>query len=446
VICYHARWVVPITAQPIEHGTVACEEGVIRYVGPRGNAPAGESYELGDTLLLPGLVNTHTHLELTAMRGFLEGLSFPMWIDTLRRARGEVLTDETLLDSARLGLLEGVQYGITTYADTSSSGVALRAMRELHVRGIMYQEVFGPDPKTCDAAMADLRSRIEQLRLDSTDLVSLGVSPHAPYTVSDDLYRAAAEYALEQGLPMAMHIAESLEEETFVSDGGGSEFAERLRRRNIPVASRGRSPVELLDRMGCLHKRSLLIHAVRVDADDIRTIVQRGSSIAHCPASNAKLGHGIAPLTKFLEAGIPVGLGSDSVASNNRMDILDEARLAALFQIARTGVPSAVSAQTALELATIGGARALGLSDQIGSLEIGKAADLAAFPLRSARTIPAQDPMTTAIYSVSGTPATLVTVAGEHLVEDGTLLLHPGALHDRVTFLGKALAAWQAPP
>jgi 5-methylthioadenosine/S-adenosylhomocysteine deaminase len=127
------------------------------------------------------------------------------------------------------------------------------------------------------------------------------------------------------------------------------------------------------------------------------------------------------------------------------MDMLDEARLAALFQIARTGVPSAVSAQTALELATIGGAHALGLADRIGSLQVGKAADLAAFSLGGSRTTPAQDPVTTAIYSLSGTPATFVAVAGEHLVEDGRMLIHPGTLHDRVTFLGKALAAWQAP-
>ena len=199
VICYHARWVVPVTAPPIQDGTVACDGGVIRYVGPRDGAPAGEPYELGDTLLLPGLVNTHTHLELTAMRGFLEGLSFPMWIDTLRRARGEVLTDDTLLDSARLGLLEGVQHGITTYADTSSSGVVLRAMRELHVRGIMYQELFGPDPNSLRRGDGRSAFRVEQLRADTTELVSLGISPHAPYTVSDALYRAAAEYAREQG-------------------------------------------------------------------------------------------------------------------------------------------------------------------------------------------------------------------------------------------------------
>ena len=442
MICYHARWVVPVTTAPIEQGTVACADGVIQYVGPRSGAPAGTPYELGDAVLLPGLVNVHTHLELTAMRGFLEELTFPAWIDTLRRARGDILTDDHLLDSARLGIIEGVHRGITTYADTSASGVSMRAMRELRVRGVMYQEVFGPDPSVCDASLADLQRRVEQLRPDETALVKVGVSPHAPYTVSDALYRATAACAREQGLPMAMHIAESAEEDALVITGGG-EFGGRLRRRNISVAPRARSPIALLDRVGCVHDRALLIHTVRVDAEDIRTIVRGGASIAHCPASNAKFGHGIAPLTDFLHAGIPVGLGSDSVASNNRMDILDEARLAALFQNVRTGDPAALSAQTALELATIRGARALNLADQIGSLEVGKSADLSAFPLDLPRTIPSDDPIATAIYALSGTPAALVTVAGEHLVERGEMLIHPGALHDRVTTMGKALAGWK---
>ena len=141
MIRYRARWVLPITAAPIEDGVVACDNGVIRFVGRADHAPPGEDFDLGESVLLPGLVNTHTHLELTVMRGFLEGLAFHEWIDTLRRARAAVLDDDALLDSARLGVLEGVEHGITTFADTCASGVAARAMRECGVRGIMYQEV-----------------------------------------------------------------------------------------------------------------------------------------------------------------------------------------------------------------------------------------------------------------------------------------------------------------
>jgi len=439
MICYHARWVLPITSAPIESGTVAVADGVIQYVGPTSGAPSGMSYELGDAILMPGLVNAHTHLELTAMRGYLEGLPFPLWIDTLRRARASVLTDDTLLDCARLGVLEGIEHGITTYADTCSSGVSLRAMRELSVRGIMYQEVFGPDPRVCDASIADLTRRVEALRPEMTELVRLGVSPHAPYTVSDELYRATADYARREGLPMAMHIAESDDEQQLVVAGAG-EFAARLRRRAIPVAPRARTPIALLDQLGCLHDRPLLIHAIRADADDIKTIVRSGACVAHCPASNAKLGHGIAPLTDFLAAGVPVGLGSDSVASNNRMDMLDEARLASLFQQARVQSPSAISAELALELATIRGAEALGMADRIGSLEPGKSADLAAFPLAASRCAPSQNPVATAIYAMGGTLASLVTVAGRHLREGGEHTIQPGTLRDRVISLARALA------
>ncbi len=430
---------LPITSAPIENGTVACDNGVIQYVGPTASAPAGESVDLGDTLLLPGLINAHTHLELTAMRGFLEGLSFPEWIDTLRHARNTVLNDDALLDSARLGIAEGLERGITTYADTCSSGVVMQAMHEMGVRGIMYQETFGPDPKSVDLAHADLKARVDRLRPTETSLVKLGVSPHAPYTVSDDLYRITAQYAIEQGLPLAMHIAESQDEDDLVKVGEG-EFARRFARRDISVAPRSRSPIELLASLGALPPGTLLIHVVRADTADIAIIADHNCTIAHCPTSNAKLGHGIAPLSDFLAAQIPVGLGSDSVASNNRMDILEEARLATLFQNARTGSPLAVRAETALELATISGARALGMDQAIGSLEVGKAADLCAFKLTAPCTIPAHNPVATAIYALGGNKAELVVVNGEHLVEGGELVSSVSHLCKSVNSLGKALA------
>jgi 5-methylthioadenosine/S-adenosylhomocysteine deaminase len=163
MICYSARWVLPTTSAPIANGTVAVANGKIAYVGPAAAAPKGESVDLGDALILPGLVNAHTHLELTVMRGFLEDLSFVDWIGKLRRGRNEVLTIESLLDSARLGITEGIRAGVTTYADTCSTGVVMQAMREAGVRGIMYQEVFAPAPEGCDVAITDLASRLDQL-------------------------------------------------------------------------------------------------------------------------------------------------------------------------------------------------------------------------------------------------------------------------------------------
>jgi cytosine/adenosine deaminase-related metal-dependent hydrolase len=438
---YHARWVLPITRPPIENGTVVERDGLITYVGPRSAAPPGEDYDLGDAILLPGLVNTHTHLELTAMRGFLEDLCFSDWIDKLRQSRDEIMDQNALLDSARFGIVEGLEAGITTYADTCSSGVALRAMRDAGVRGIMYQEVFGPDPSHSPVAMRELEARIDVLRLDQTELVSLGVSPHAPYTVSDPLYDAAVRFANSRELPLAMHIAESGPELDLVTRGTG-DFAESWQRRGFNVSPRARSPIALLEERGALERGPLLIHCVRVDAADIAIIARYRCSVAHCPASNAKFGHGIAPLLPLIAAGIRVGIGSDSVASNNRMDMLDEARLSVLIHRAATQRHDAFGAHEALQLATIGGARALGIDARVGSLEVGKDADLAAFGISSARTIPTGDPYSAAIFALPGRSAELVTVKGRVLVERGRVRAADEALAARVQAVGTALATW----
>ncbi|HEX6814630.1 MAG TPA: amidohydrolase family protein, partial [Gemmatimonadaceae bacterium] len=286
---FHARWVVPITAPSIHDGTVAVDDGRIAYVGPRASAPAGEDLDLEDAVLLPGLVNAHTHLELTAFRGLMPDVPFRDWIVCLQTAKVSVMTPERYLDAARLGIAEGLRSGITTYADTCDSGVALAAMCEMGVRGIMSQEVFAPsadDARVADA-IAGLRRRLTELEPRQTPLVRLGISPHAPYTVSDPLFAFAAR----AGYPVAVHIAESEAETRFVRDGDGP-FADGLRNRGIPVAPRARSPIALLDTLGVLDARPLLIHAVRIDEADIAAIARARATVAHCPVSNAKLGHG----------------------------------------------------------------------------------------------------------------------------------------------------------
>jgi cytosine/adenosine deaminase-related metal-dependent hydrolase len=437
---YRARWVVPVTGLPVRDGAVAVRDGRFTYVGPHSRAPKGEVRDLGDALLLPGLVNTHTHLELTAMRGFLEDLPFAEWIARLQRAKTTVLTPESMLDSAKLGIAEGLLAGITTYADTCDSGVALEAMRVMGVRGVMYQEVFGPDPDACDEAMASLRSKLDVHRANGSALVRLGVSPHAPYTASDRLFEAVRDLAREMNLPMAVHIAESAEEDAYVRDATGP-FADAHRARGLPVAPRADTPVALLDRLGVLSARPLLIHCVRTREADVRAIAAARCAIAHCPASNAKLGHGIAPLNEWLHAGIAVGLGSDSMASNNRMHLLEEARLAALAQRGHGRAQSALPASRALELATLGGARCLDLADEVGSIEIGKSADFAAFPLDELAAVPHTDPIATAVFALGGARASAVAVAGQLRVLDGRLIDADDGIVARVRTTGEALRA-----
>jgi 5-methylthioadenosine/S-adenosylhomocysteine deaminase len=234
--------------------------------------------------------------------------------------------------------------------------------------------------------------------------------------VSDDLFAAVAAYARERRLPLATHVAESAEESDLVANADGA-FAAFLTGRGIAVAPRGRSPVALLERQGVLAPGTLLIHCVRVDDEDIALIAGRHCGVAHCPASNAKLGHGVAPLTALRAAGVPVGLGSDSMASNNRMHLLDEGRLAVLAQRI-TERRDVLDAAAALELATLGGARAIGLGGVVGSLEPGKQADLAAFAVPSTLG-PVYDPHDALIWAGSGAGAQRVVVAGRELVRDG---------------------------
>lgn len=443
MIVWRARWVLPVDAAPIRDGAVATDGDRIAWVGRAARAPAGERRDLGDALLLPALVNAHTHLDLTAFRGLLEDLPFDAWIRTLVAAKRDVLGAEDARLSAEAGLVEGLAAGIGTYGDTSDRPAAFEAMRALGVRGVAYQEVFGPDPAVADAATADLAARAQALHARATARVRVGVSPHAPYSVSDALYRATATLARDAGWPLATHIAEADDEWRLVVEGAGP-FAEALRARGIAVTPRAASPMALLASTGVLEARPLLIHALRCRADDRALVAGTGAAVAHCPCSNARLGHGVAPLREWLDAGVPVGLGSDSMASNNRMHVLEEARVAGAVQAARLGRPGVVSSADLLHLATLGGAQALGISAEVGSLEPGKAADLAAFPLAGALVGAADlDPVAAAIQAMGDARASWLTVAGAVLVEDGRVVAAARDRDEAMTTLAARLAEWR---
>ena len=442
---YHADWVLPVASSAIADGAIVVEGSVIQYVGPSSGAQADTHVHLGRSILMPGLVNAHTHLELTAMRGFLDGLDFRKWLGTLTAARHALFDAATTLDSATFGIHEGLLSGITTFADCGSNVAPLAAMRATGVRGIGYIETFGPDPLARDDSMRMLQDTVNAERRCDSSLVRTGVSPHAPYTVSAPLFRAVADWARGEQLPLAVHVSESAAEVAFVRDGSGP-FADRLRERNIAVNASGKSPVQWLADAGVLGRNTLLIHGVQMDDADVRTAAESESALVHCPISNAKLGHGIAPLDRFLAHGLRVGLGTDSVASNNRMDILGEARMAVLALSIRAGIPDALSAPAALELATLGGARALGLAPDVGSLEVGKQADVAVFPLNRLESIPAFEPEALLVHALAGAAtASLVLVAGRPLVRDGQIVDKVDDLYERVEAIGQRLKAWRNP-
>jgi 5-methylthioadenosine/S-adenosylhomocysteine deaminase len=236
--------------------------------------------------------------------------------------------------------------------------------------------------------------------------------------VSDALFASVAEYALAEKLPVAIHAAESRAERDLVTSGAG-DFAPGLRARGIATPVRGRSTVAMLERLGVLRTRPMLIHCVDVDAGDIQLIADNGCTVAHCPIANARLGHGVAPYGALRDAGVPIGLGTDGVGSNNRLDLLEEARVASLLQRAVHRSPEPLPASELLRLCTIEGARVLGLADQIGTLEPGKQADLCAVSLEAPHVRPVHDPVAALFHAARGADVVLTVVGGEQLYRDG---------------------------
>lgn len=424
--CYTASWVLPVTAPPIEQGALLVDErGRIAAVGPvRDMPPESQAprVELGHAALLPGLINVHAHPELAGFRGLLDDLPFHQWIPSLMRCkRDAALTFDDFLDAARWTCIESLRAGITTMGATEDSGAAVLALREARMRGVVYLEVFGPAPEQLAASMTSLRAKVDRFRAETNDLVRIGVSPHAPYSVSDELFRAVAQYARAEQLPLATHAAEAEAEALLVREGAGP-FAAGLRTRGIGTAPRAPSTVALLDRTGILDCRPMLIHALRLDDDDIRRAADAGAVIAHCPVANARLGHGTARVVEMRAAGLNVAIGTDSVASNNRLDLLEEARVAQMMQRARLQSASALAAHELLEMVTIGAARALGIDGTTGSLETGKDADFCAVSLEQPHHIPAPDPIGALFHAARGSDVVMTVVRGEILYAGGSII------------------------
>lgn len=418
-----ARWVLPVSSPPIENGAVAIESGVIIAVGPEHElrpllARLGpiETMALGDAAICPGFVNVHTHLELTVMRGFLENLPFFDWIRTLTKTRMDVLKPTDLVNSAKWGALESIRAGVTTVADTGDSGTAMDALVLGGQRGIVFQEVFGPDMMQAKKSLAGLKKKVETLRRMETSLVRVGVSPHAPYTVSSLLLRLVTEYAERDEMPLAMHCAESQAEEDFMRRGLGP-LAENLKSRGINWTPPGVSSIRYLSDLNVLRIKPLLIHCVRATEEDIGLLTFWGARVAHCPKSNAKFGHGIAPVVQMRRRGVAVGIGTDGVASNNSGDVIEEGRFTQLLNRASRGDGAVLTADEILEWMTLGGALALGLEADIGTLEVGKDADLTAVSFAGPHVQPVHDPAAGIIAAANAGDICLTMVRGRILYD-----------------------------
>lgn len=374
-----ARWLIPVEGAAIEHGALLIgPEGRVQVVGPDSSVPRPSDVlaeDFGDAVILPGLINTHTHLELTGFAGQVREPEFPAWIRRLRELKTTRAPVE-YVEAARRGLAACYAGGVTTIADTGDSGAAIQVLAEAGGSGLAYQEVFGPHPGQAEESLAALRDRVTALRGWCGNRVRIGVSPHAPYTVSGPLFRAVSAWSQAENLPLAVHIAESPEETAFLASGSGP-FAMAWEARGIPLPRPfGLSPVAWLAEHGVLTERTLCIHAVQLGPGDIDRLADSAAAVAHCPLSNQAHRHGAAPLEAMLQAGIRVGIGTDSEVSVGRLDLLAEARAAR--SLAR------LTADAMIELCTLGGARALGLASETGSLRIGKWGDCVVIRVTSA--------------------------------------------------------------
>lgn len=408
-----ARWVVPVDpARTLltEH-SVAVTAGEIVDVLPTDQAhrryTPRQHYRLGNHVLIPGLVNLHTHAAMTVLRGIgddaklMEWLSTYIWPAELKFASAELVRDGTLLACAEM-----MRGGITCFNDmyffpeAAADAVLQAGMRA--ALGVIVVEFASPYAADASDYLAKGLAMRDALR--DEDRLSFCIAPHAPYSVSDASFERVATYANELDLPVHLHLHETLD-----------EIGESLRVYN-------ERPLRRIQRLGLLGPGLIAVHAVHLDTAEIELLAAEGCHVAHCPASNLKLGSGIAPLTAMRQAGVNAALGTDSAASNNRLDMFAEMRLAALLARGSSGDASALPAHAALEMATVNAARALGLEDRIGSLHPGKRADMVAVDFDAAELTPCYDPVSHLVYAAGREHVSHVWVDGKLQVEDGELL------------------------
>jgi cytosine/adenosine deaminase-related metal-dependent hydrolase len=422
-----ADWVIPVEGLPIEGGAVAVEAGTIAAVGTIEELGAGMHFE--DAVIVPGFVNAHSHLEYAVYAGFGDALTdFAEWI-RLHTERKWRIGWEEYVDIARLGTAQLLASGVTTVGDCSYSGASAVSAAELGLRAIVYLEVFGADPDDSLDHFESLRARIAAFE---SERVLIGVSPHAPYSVSAAVYRACNEL----GLPVATHISESESEVQYLRDGGGPWSA-------VPwlVEPPGTTGTRLLAREGVLGPHVLAAHCVVLDPEEIDLLASHDVAVAHCPRSNAFVGCGFAPLRELREGGLRVGIGTDGVSSTPSHDFFDELRTAVMVARARERRPDGLTAGEALELGTLGSARALGLADEIGSLVPGKRADLAVVSLAGSAYLPWEDPVGAVVFGGSPDRILATVVDGETRYEKGGF-----EWHELIAAAHSARRAMLAPP
>ncbi len=405
---WSARYVVTMdgSRRVIENGAVAIRGDRIVAAGTRAEIDrryqAKQRLDRPDSLISPGLINTHAHAPMSLFRGIADDLRLQEWLEKfIFPAEARNVSADFVRWGTRLACLEMLLSGTTTYADMYYfEDVIAEATREAGMRGVLGETIIGfpvPDAKTPAEALKFTEDYLQRFRNDP--LIVPAVAPHALYTNSEETLRASRALANRYGVPLIIHVSETKKE------------------RVDALAKWEKTPVAVLDSWGVFNGRTLTAHNVWVDDADLEILKVRGAGLAHCPSSNTKLASGVAPVVKMLAAGIAVGLGTDGPAgSNNDFDLLEEMDLAAKLQKVTTGDPQALPAIQALEMATITGAKALGMEKEIGSIEAGKRADLITLRLDRANAVPLYNVYSQMVYALKGSDVGDAMVNGRILL------------------------------
>jgi 5-methylthioadenosine/S-adenosylhomocysteine deaminase len=408
-----ASWVVTMDAAStvLEDGAVAIDGGRIVAVGPAAELaaahPAARRLDAAGKVLLPGLVNGHTHVPMTLLRGLADDLPLMTWLeDEIFPAEARWVDEEFVRWGTRLACLEMIRGGVTTFVDMYyfEDAIAEEAAR-CGLRAVVGETLIdfpAPDNKTWDDALAYTEAFLARWR--GHPLITAAVAPHAAYTVSAEHLQAAHRLAERFDAPYLIHVAENRAEN------------DRVRQRY------GTTTIGFLDRLGVLDGRMIAAHVVVPEDAEIGLLAARGVGVAHCPQSNMKIASGIAPVPRMLAAGVAVGLGTDGAASNNDLDLWEEIDTAAKLHKVALLDATVLDAREALEMATLGGARAIHMADEIGSLEVGKRADLIAVDVSGAHTRPFYDLYSLLTYTVKAADVDTVIVDGKVLLEGGEVL------------------------
>jgi len=409
----NSRWIIPVVPENriFENCALAVDQQKIVGIYPQAEASskfvADSVVDLGEHIVMPGLVNAHGHAAMSLLRGYADDLPLRPWLEEhIWPVEARVLSEQFVADGTDLAMAEMIKTGTTCFADMYffADSVA-EQVRRSGMRSQVGFTIFdfptagGKDPDDYIHKGLQLRDSFK-----GDELIKIACAPHAPYTVGDETMRRIATYANE--LDMAVHIH-------------CHETAQEVRDSLKLYSCR---PLQRLDDLGILLPQTQLVHMTQIDQDDIRLIQDNNCHVVHCPESNLKLASGFCPVGKLIDAGINVAIGTDGAASNNDLDLFGELKTAALLAKAVAGDAAMLDAHAALRMATINGAKALGWEDQTGSLEAGKSADIIAVEISSLSQKPLYNPASQLVYSNAGSQVTHSWVAGKALLKERALM------------------------